>query len=72
MTDDTRLRERIDALEARIAYQDDTIETLNQTVTAQWQQIDALRRVMAELGDRLRDAESNSRGVAANEPPPHY
>ncbi len=72
MTDDTRLSERIDALEARIAYQDDTIETLNQTVTAQWQQIDALRRLMAELSDRLRDAESNSRGVPANEPPPHY
>jgi SlyX protein len=72
MTDDNRLSERIDTLEARIAYQDDTIETLNQTVTAQWQQIDALRRLMAELGDRLRDAESNSRGVPANEPPPHY
>jgi SlyX protein len=72
MTDDTRLSERIDTLEARIAYQDDTIETLNQTVTAQWQQIDALRRLMAELSDRLRDAESNSRGVPANEPPPHY
>ncbi|MGB3448162.1 MAG: SlyX family protein [Xanthobacteraceae bacterium] len=72
MTDDKRLSERIDALEARIAYQDDTIETLNQTVTAQWQQIDALRRLVAELGDRLRDAESNSRDRTANEPPPHY
>jgi SlyX protein len=72
MSDDNRLSERIDALEARIAYQEDTIETLNQTVTAQWQQIDALRRLVAELSDRLRDAESNSRGVPANEPPPHY
>jgi SlyX protein len=72
MTDKDRLSERVDALEARIAYQDDTIETLNQTVTAQWQQIDALRRLVAELGDRLRDAESNSRIGPANEPPPHY
>ncbi len=72
MTDNSRLHERIDALEARIAYQDDTIETLNQTVTAQWQQIDALRRLVSELGDRLRDAESNTRGTPANEPPPHY
>ena len=72
MNDDNRLSERIDALEARIAYQEDTIETLNQTVTAQWQQIDTLRRQISELGDRLREAESNSRGVPANEPPPHY
>ena len=72
MRDDNRLNERIDALEARIAYQDDTIEALNQTVTAQWQQIDALRRLVSELGERLRDAESNSRAAPANERPPHY
>ncbi len=34
------LSERIDALEMRLTYQDDTIETLNQTITAQWNQID--------------------------------
>ena len=43
------MSERIDALEMRVAYQDDTIETLNQTITAQWQQIDALTRQLAEL-----------------------
>jgi uncharacterized coiled-coil protein SlyX len=31
-----------------------------------------LRRLVAELGDRLRDAESNTRAAPANEPPPHY
>ena len=43
------LNERIDALEIRLAFQDETIETLNQTITAQWKQIDALTRQMAEL-----------------------
>ena len=38
------LEARIDALEMRVAYQDQTIEELNQTVIAQWKQIDALRR----------------------------
>ena len=71
MTDDTRLSERIDALEARIAYQDDTIETLNQTITAQWKQIDALTRQLTELKERLQDAESNA-GGPVNERPPHY
>ena len=41
MNDATRLSERIDALEVRLTYQDETIETLNQTITAQWKQLDA-------------------------------
>ena len=71
MTDRT-LADRVEALEMRLTYQDETIETLNQTVTAQWQQIDALRRLVAELGDRLREGESNNRDRIVNEPPPHY
>ena len=65
------LNERVDALEARIAYQDDTIETLNQTITAQWKQIDALTRQVAALSDRLQEAEAHTPGPA-NERPPHY
>ncbi|MBR0963646.1 SlyX family protein [Bradyrhizobium diazoefficiens] len=72
MTNEIRtLGERIDALETRIAYQDDTIETLNQTITAQWKQIDVLTRKIAELGERLQEAEANAPG-ATNERPPHY
>lgn len=71
MSDEKTLVERIDALEMRLAYQDDTIEALNQTITAQWQQIDALKRELAELRERLRDAESSAAGPA-NERPPHY
>jgi SlyX protein len=65
------LNERIDALEMRLTYQDVTIETLNQTITAQWVEIDRLTRQVAELKERLREAESNAPG-SANEPPPHY
>jgi SlyX protein len=65
------LSERIDALEARIAYQDDTIETLNAAITEQWKQIDALTRQVAALNDRLQEAEARSPGPT-NERPPHY
>jgi SlyX protein len=65
------LSERIDALEARIAYQDDTIETLNAAITEQWRQIDALTRQVAALNDRLQEAEARSPGPT-NERPPHY
>jgi SlyX protein len=66
-----QLSERIDAIEARLMFQDETIETLNQTITAQWQQIDALTRQLAALKERLREAETNATRPA-NEPPPHY
>ena len=71
MSEAKALSDRIDALEMRLTFQDETIETLNQTITAQWQQVDALTRQVAALKDRLQDAESNATGPA-NEPPPHY
>jgi SlyX protein len=65
------LSERVDALESRLAFQDDTIETLNRTVTEQWTKIDALTRQLLVLRERLQEAE-NQMPRPANEPPPHY
>ena len=71
MSDINAVSGRVDALEMRLTYQDEAIETLNQTITAQWKQIDALTRQLAEVKARLQDAENNAAGPA-NEPPPHY
>ena len=71
MSSDKDLNERIDALEMRLTYQDEAIETLNQTITKQWLEIDRLTRLVAELKVRLQEAESHAPGPA-NEPPPHY
>ena len=71
MTDLKELSARIDELESRLTFQDDTIETLNATVTAQWLKIDALTRQVAALNDRLRETEA-SMPKPVNEPPPHY
>jgi SlyX protein len=71
MSDFQTLSERIDVLETRLAFQDETIETLNKTITAQWQQIDGLSRQLAALSERLSEAEANVPGPG-NEPPPHY
>jgi SlyX protein len=64
------LGDRVDALEARLTFQDETIEALNQTITAQWLKIDALTRQVAALSERLEQAEADA--PAADEPPPHY
>ena len=71
MTDSQTLNDRIDRLEARIAFQDDVIETLNKTVTEQWAKIDALTRQLVVLNERLQEAETQM-PRPANEPPPHY
>jgi len=71
MSETKVLSDRIDALEIRLSFQDETIETLNNTITAQWQQIDALTRQIAALNERLQEAENNAPG-ATDEPPPHY
>ena len=71
MSDFQTLSERIDVLETRLAFQDETIETLNKTITAQWQQIDGLTRQLAALSERLSEAEAAA-PAPGNEPPPHY
>ena len=71
MSDTKTLSDRIDTLEMRLTFQDATIETLNQTITAQWKQIDILTRQLAELKERMQEAESNASGPV-NERPPHY
>ena len=68
---ENELSARVDALESRVTYQDETIEHLNATLTAQWKQIDALMRQLAVLSERLREAEANA-PAPASERPPHY
>ena len=71
MSDVKALGDRIDVLETRLTFQDETIEALNKTITAQWLKIDALTRRLEILSERLQEAEANTPG-ASNEPPPHY
>jgi SlyX protein len=65
------LEARVEALEVRVAYQDQMIEDLNQTVIDQWKKIDALRRQLNELLDRVQEVE-DSTGGPPEPPPPHY
>jgi len=71
MTDIDALNARIETLEVRSAYQDQTIETLNATITDQWKRIDDLSRQLARLSDRLDLAEAGDQ-PAPQEKPPHY
>ncbi len=68
MTDTSRL----DALEARIAHQDQAIEDLNETITSQWKDIDRLKREVERLSDRVANAEQAIGPDAGDEPPPPH
>ncbi len=71
MVDDT-VHARITSLEERIAYQDETIEALNQTITKQWAQIDKLTRLVETLTDRWRDTETKTTQRPATERKQHH
>jgi SlyX protein len=72
MTDPAALETRIEHLETRIAFQDQTIEDLNKMLTAQWQEIDKLKRELSKLGDQFKEAQFSSGASAPEPPPPHY
>lgn len=69
---DDNVAARVTTLEERVTYQEETIESLNQTITRQWTQIDKLTRLVEALTDRLRETEAKAAHGPANERPPHY
>ena len=67
----TELADRLEALETRIAYQDQTIEELNSTITAQWRQIDLLTRKLDQMEQQVRSG-VHIADPSTEPPPPHY
>lgn len=71
MTELERLNTRIDALEIRLAHQDQMVDDLNETITAQWKEIESLTRQIARLGDQLQEFRDRAPD-GPEPPPPHY
>jgi SlyX protein len=63
---------RLDELEAKVAFAEDLIETLNQTVVRQQGQIDLLQQQLRLLHQRLQEALPDQSGGPRDEIPPHY
>jgi len=65
--------ERIEKLETAVAYQEQAIEDLSRAVTAQWAEIAGLKRLIGNLGERMREIADNPALAEPPEPPPpHY
>lgn len=73
MSDDGKLQARLDELEVKFAFQQETIESLNNTVTDQWATIDRLSKALGRLQDQVIELEDTA---VSNDPgnikPPHY
>ena len=76
MTDDTTLLTRIEQLESQLAFQEDTIESLNQLVTQQNKELTDIHERIRWLGRKLNQLQNNDNGPDSDPsqepPPPHY
>lgn len=70
------LSARIDDLQVKVAFLDDLVESLNQLVIAQNQQLSDLQLQMQLLYRRVEAAQQGEDGIEAFDPlkevPPHY
>lgn len=66
------LEQRIIDLEARLAFQDDTIQTLSDVLVAQQRTLERLQAQLALLARRQEDMQSRMDGEGDEAPPPHY
>ena len=67
------MNETIEDLQTRIAYQEDSIEQLNQTIIRQQAEIDLLKGEIQRLKGMIEDvADSLADNTVPDAPPPHY
>ncbi|WP_375737758.1 SlyX family protein [Pseudomonas boanensis] len=66
------LEMRIAELESRLAFQDDTIQALNDVLIAQQRVVDRMQLQLTALARRQEELLSQFGSVEDEAPPPHY
>lgn len=66
-------QQQIEELETKVAFQEHTIESLNDALTSQQKQIDELSFKMKHVIDRMKTMQTSNIARQSEEtPPPHY
>ncbi|HQV80384.1 MAG: SlyX family protein [Agitococcus sp.] len=69
----TDIHEQLSNVEIKLAFQDDLVETLNQIVIGQQQQLDLLQQQVQLLYQQFKSLQpSDIADLAQEVPPPHY
>lgn len=63
---------RLEELESRQAFQEDTIASLNDALVAQQERIAYLEKMLELLIERYREAMPDAPAAGEEPPPPHY
>jgi len=63
---------RLTEVEAKLAFAEDLIDTLNQTVIRQQAQLDSMQQQLRLLHQRLKDVTPDESHSLRDEIPPHY
>ncbi|MET1068493.1 hypothetical protein C9I50_14510 [Pseudomonas prosekii] len=66
------LEERVNDLESRLAFQDDTIQSLNDVLVAQQRVVERLQLQMSALLRRQEEMAGQFESSEEEAPPPHY
>lgn len=66
------LQDRVNDLESRLAFQDDTIETLNDILVTQQRAVERLQLQMTALLKRQEEMSGQFETSEEEAPPPHY
>ncbi|MDR0276492.1 MAG: SlyX family protein [Paucimonas sp.] len=66
------LEERVMELESRLAFQDDTLATLNDVLVEQQRVVERLQLQMAALLKRYEEVMGQYESSEEEAPPPHY
>ncbi|SQF97420.1 protein SlyX [Paucimonas lemoignei] len=66
------LQDRVTELESRLAFQDDTIQALNDVLVVQQRALDRLQQQMAATLKRQEELGNQFEIFGEDAPPPHY
>lgn len=67
-------QERLTELESRVAFQEDTLDTLNEIVSRQELEIEQFKRMIKVMNQRMKSLTNDSPTGSPDDepPPPHY